>query len=240
MIKEFKKYVKIYNFNDYRIKGKYKHSFSVMKMCEFISKKLKLNKADIKLAKQIGLLHDIGRFEQIDKYNTFYDSKSVNHGELGAKILFENNYIDKFKINKENYDIIKLAIINHNKNNIDEGLTKRENLFCGMIRDADKIDIFRILPDYINIKDTKVDDRIQKEFFNNQKTTMVYEKNDADILIRVLSFIYDVNLDCSLKYIKRKKLFKKLSKKINNSAFDKYFEKANNYINERIDLNVKN
>ena len=38
-------------------------------------------------------------------------------------------------------EIIKKAIHNHNKLLIEEGLTKEEELFCKIIRDADKLDI---------------------------------------------------------------------------------------------------
>ena len=237
MITEFKKYVKKFNFNNYKIKGKYMHSFSVMKMCVYIAKKLKLSKEDIEIAKQIGLLHDIGRFEQVKRYNTFNDAISVNHGEFAVKLLFEENYIDNFNIPKENYDIIKVAILNHNKNEIDANLSERELLFSKIIRDADKIDIFKIVQNYLNIKDINVDEHIKNEFFNNQKTTMSYEKNDADILVRVLSYIFDMYLDCSFKYVYNKRLFRKLQRKINNKAFDIYFNKANSYVKERIDKN---
>ena len=47
---------------------------------------LNLEKEDIKLAELIGLLHDIGRFEQLKRFNTFVDKKSINHGEFGGEI----------------------------------------------------------------------------------------------------------------------------------------------------------
>ena len=235
MIEEFKKYVRKYDFNDYRIKGKFNHSFDVMKMCVYLAKKLRLSKEDVEIAKQIGLLHDIGRFEQLKKYDTFNDAISVNHGEYAVDVLFEDNYIKKFNIKKENYNIIKIAILNHNKNAIDDNLSERETLFCKIIRDADKLDIFKIVQNYINIKDTNVDENIKKEFFNNQKTTMSYEKNDADILVRVLSYIYDINLKESFKYVAKKRLLEKLAKKINNKEFDEYFKNVIKFVNERID-----
>ena len=38
----------------------------------------------------IGLLHDIGRFEQEAQYHTFNDFKSMDHGDYGAEYLKNN------------------------------------------------------------------------------------------------------------------------------------------------------
>lgn len=239
MLREFKNYVKQFNFKDNKIKYKYYHSLHVMKLCKLIAKKLKLNKEDIKIAGEIGLLHDIGRFEQIKRYNTFNDAASVNHGLLSAKVLFKDNYIDKFKIKKGNYDIIKLAIINHNRNDIEEGLTERENTFCKIIRDADKIDIFTIAAIFIKLDNQVVNPELKKQFFNNQKTTFSLERNDADILVRTLSYIYDINFNFSFNYILKHKILKKFAKQIKSKNYQEYFDKVESYIKERVDLNAK-
>lgn len=69
----------------------------------------------MELAELIGLLHDIGRFEQIKRYNTFIDKNSINHGQLGVKILFDDNQIRRFIKDSKYDDIIKTAILNHNR-----------------------------------------------------------------------------------------------------------------------------
>ena len=91
---------------------------------------MNLSEEDVKLAELIGMLHDIGRFEQLRVYNTYNDRESINHGEYGAKILFEDGLIKNF-IEDRSYDrIIYLAVINHNRDNIEEGLNDRELLHC--------------------------------------------------------------------------------------------------------------
>ena len=57
------------------------------------AQRLGLNQEQVNLATAIGLLHDIGRFEQVRLYHTFNDGKSVNHAEIGVKILFEDGLI---------------------------------------------------------------------------------------------------------------------------------------------------
>ena len=143
--KEFLKYVENYNPEDEKIKIKINHIQRVADIAKNIAQQLELNEEDIKLAELIGLLHDIGRFEQVRLYHTFMDKDSINHGEFGVKLLFEEGLIRKF-IETDKYDsIIKLAIINHNRLNIEQGLSDREYLHAQIIRDADKADIYSVL-----------------------------------------------------------------------------------------------
>ena len=65
----------------------------------------------MELAELIGLLHDIGRFEQIKRYNTFIDKNSINHGQLGVKILFDDNQIRRFIKDSKYDDIIDGLIV---------------------------------------------------------------------------------------------------------------------------------
>lgn len=143
--KVFKEYVKDYNLNDGKIALKVGHILRVSNISRKIATSLNLSEEDVNLAELIGLLHDIGRFEQVRRFNTFVDKDSINHGEYGVKILFEDNLIEKFNIEEKYYKIIKTAILNHNRAEIEEGLTEKELLHSKIIRDSDKIDIFYIL-----------------------------------------------------------------------------------------------
>ncbi len=137
---EFIKYTEYYDLTNENIERKQKHSLRVMQISEQIAKSLELSQEEIKLATLIGLLHDIARFEQYTKYKTFRDLDSIDHGDYGAEILQHDmrKYIETDK-----YDnIIKVAIKNHNKYQIEDGLSEAEKLFSKIIRDADKIDIY--------------------------------------------------------------------------------------------------
>ena len=138
---EFDKYVKNYNSEDKKIALKIEHIKRVSEISGIISENLNLDKENIELAKLIGLLHDIGRFEQIKQYNTFSDKDSIDHGKLGVEILFKQGKIRNF-IKSAKYDeIIKKAILNHNRKEIEKGLNPKELLHSKIIRDADKIDM---------------------------------------------------------------------------------------------------
>ena len=103
-------YVKNFDSNNEKVSMKISHTMRVIDLSEQIANYLNLCKTDIELAKLIALLHDIGRFEQVAKYNSFKDYKTEDHAELGVKILFTDNFIRKF-IQDDKYDnTIKIAI----------------------------------------------------------------------------------------------------------------------------------
>ena len=77
---QFTKYVKTFSDSNYDIDYKYKHSFRVMELSFNISKSLNLSEEEIKLATAIGLLHDVGRFKQLELYNGYSD-QNIDHGD---------------------------------------------------------------------------------------------------------------------------------------------------------------
>ena len=103
----FKEYVKNYNPNDGKIALKISHILRVTQKSRELAEELNLNEEDTDLAELIGLLHDIGRFEQARIYNTFNDRESFNHAELSVKVLFEEHLIDKFNVEEKYKKIIK-------------------------------------------------------------------------------------------------------------------------------------
>ena len=179
--KAFKEYVKKYNPEDEKIKIKIVHIEKVAENSKRIAQNLGLSQEDVELAELIGLLHDIGRFEQVRLYHTFVDKDSINHGEYGAKILFEDGLIRNFIKDNKFDKIIKLAIVNHNRADIEEDLTERERLHAKIIRDADKTDIFRILIsgdkkaiwEKADLSDDKISDEIYREFVEDKRINYI-------------------------------------------------------------------
>ena len=220
-LKTFNTYVSKYNTEDEKIKLKIEHIQRVAKNANDIAENLNLSKEDIDLAWLIGLLHDIGRFEQVRLYHTFNDGKSVNHAEIGVKILFEDGLIREF-IEDEQYDeIIKKAILNHNKLQIDKELTEREMMHSKIIRDADKIDIFEILTvgdkkaiwEKADLSNDIITDEIYREFTQDKTIDYKNRETSADILVSHFAYVYDFNFKESLKIIKENGYLEKLYKR---------------------------
>ncbi len=140
---QFEQYVSEYDLTDPKILLKYIHTGKVAENCDRIAVSLDLSEEDRNIAWVIGMLHDIGRFEQLRRYDTFMDSVSIDHAMFGADLLFQEGLIERFELETAQYDLIETAIRNHSLYRLPEGLSEREELFCQVIRDADKVDIFR-------------------------------------------------------------------------------------------------
>lgn len=92
------------------------------------------------------MLHDIGRFEQIRRYDTFVDSISVDHAAFGADLLFREGLLERFapELSESDARLLERSIRSHSAYRIDPGLTNTETMYCNILRDADKLDIFRV------------------------------------------------------------------------------------------------
>ena len=143
LVQAFENYVSNYNLKDPNIYLKYIHTGKVAENCECIAKSLELSEEDCDLAWEIGMLHDIGRFEQLRRFNTFFDNLSIDHAQFGADLLFKDGLMTQFDDSKENDELIEKAIRYHSLYRIPEDLTEREKMFCQIVRDADKVDIYR-------------------------------------------------------------------------------------------------
>lgn len=249
--KEFLKYVSNYDSTNFQIKRKIDHSLRVMQICKDIAENLNLTQEEIELSMLIGLLHDIGRFEQMKIYNTFKDSISIDHGNLGAEILKENDYIRKY-INEVEYDeIIIKAIHNHNKYKIEEGLSDKEQLFSKIIRDADKIDILfqatcitwkNSIEQVENGKLKKEDIRpfIEKRMIDRLKDLKNIEYPMNHILT-IYGFVFDINFEISYKILKQKNYINLISDRFSfkDTETKELIEKIRNIVNTYIDNNQK-
>ncbi len=212
----FKEYIKNYNPEDGKIKIKIAHIERVSQIAKKLAEELGLDEEDVKLAELIGLLHDIGRFEQIRVYNTFLDKDSIDHGEYAIKVLYEDRLIKKF-LDTDKYDnIIKKSILNHNRAKIEQGLSEKQNLHSRIIRDADKIDIFYVLTTgdkkelYGELEDEKITNNIYEQFLNDKLINYNDLKTNVDLLVAQFTYVYDFNFKQSIDIIKENQYVEKL------------------------------
>ena len=145
----FTTYVSAYDPTDPKIALKVQHTWRVADLCQRIAQSLGLSPADVDLAWLLGLLHDVGRFEQVRVYGTFEDGKSVSHAALGAKVLFDGyagqpptirSYVD----DPSGDELIRTTIELHSSWRLPQDQDERTRTFCQILRDADKIDILKV------------------------------------------------------------------------------------------------
>ena len=252
--KEFMEYINKVKVDNPREERKIHHSFRVMQNCKKIATELNLEEEQIKLAQLIGLLHDIGRFEQYKKFKKNIDTgtldKNINfdHAQAGVEILKKDNYIRKY-IKEDKYDnIIFKAIYEHNKYELSDNLNQDEQLFCKIVKDADKIDII-YEEIYIywqedeqikKIEEGKISKKVLEGFYLGKLCNNKDCITEIDQIIKVLSFIYDINFKCSFKILNENNNLNKTIDRFNYKLPDTKFEMlkakeiANEYIRQKI------
>lgn len=220
----FEEYVSKFDNDDTKIKIKIYHTYQVAEISDLIAASLDLDEDDIELAWIIGMLHDIGRFEQLKRFNTLLDNKSIDHAEFGADLLFEEGLINSFikysDCSKEEFNIIEVAIRNHNKLEISDGLSEREKMFCNIIRDADKLDIFRIcsserLEDVYDmtkqeIENSDISPEVLVDFYEHHAVNRINKKTAADHVLGLMSLGYELVYRESLVMCQRQGYYSKL------------------------------
>ena len=139
----FQEYTGRYDIHDEKIRLKVEHTYRVADISEQIAEKLGLSEEDIALAWLIGMLHDIGRFEQLKRFNSF-EADTMDHATYGVKVLFEEGMIRQF-IEEDTWDdVIRTAIAKHSDYELTGITDERTLLHARLIRDADKLDNCRV------------------------------------------------------------------------------------------------
>ncbi len=215
---------------------KKEHSFNVVKNIESIAHSIELGDEELELMNCIALLHDVGRFEQLKKYNTFSDKKSEDHAILGVKMIDESGVLENF--NDDEKEEIRVVIANHNKFSLDSVEGERALVYTKLIRDADKLDIYRIVTDYYAQKNHSRNAII--EFDLSDRPTIskkVYEvvmkeKNVSyddleslvDFKILQMAWVYGINFKKSFRIINEKSYIKKIYESMskNDEVIDIY------------------
>jgi len=239
---------KEFKIDDAKIEHKLQHTLYVVDNAEYLSKKLNLDEKNLELAKLIALFHDFGRFYEARDYKSFRENiNKMDHATLGVEVLFNDNLIRKFLENNKYDTIIKKAIGNHSKYQLDTtNMTENEILHCKIIRDADKLDSFRaktISDIYTMANITKEDiessivsDNIYADFMNEKTILSKDRKTGLDIWVSYIAFIFGLYFKESLDLVKEKDYVNILIDRFDykNDTAKKQMEeirkKANNYL----------
>lgn len=222
---------------------KEEHTGYVTANCRELAEHLCLNKHDVLLAELIGLWHDIGRFRQWQVYHTFVDSNSEDHANLGLKVIVD---LPLFKLlNQEDKEILLFAIGNHNKKEIAKTESDKKLLFAKIIRDADKLDIYRVLEPYLDARvefgnklrfnpatnENRFAEGFLEKFVNAEQVDyrLIETQNDRK-LVRLM-WVYDVNYSWTLQRIKARGFIDKIINSLpENEMVQKGVERLQAYV----------
>lgn len=268
VINAFAEYVRNYDPSDEKIKLKIDHTYRVAGLCQRIAESLGLSEPDVDIAWLLGMLHDIGRFEQIRRFGTFNDAQSVDHAEFGADLLFKEGLIRKFAEgyyeecelaepeNQEDEQIIKnnehhnkdtglleMAIRQHNKYRVKEDLTERQRMFCDILRDADKVDIFKVNADIPmeiiydvtteELKNGVITKEVLESFYKKETVLKSVRRSAVDHIVGHISLLFELVYKESYRQAKEQGyVYKLLDFKSDVPEVNAEFDDMRKYIDE--------
>lgn len=268
VINAFAEYVRNYDPSDEKIKLKIDHTYRVAGLCQRIAESLGLSEPDVDIAWLLGMLHDIGRFEQIRRFGTFNDAQSVDHAEFGADLLFKEGLIRKFAEgyyeecelaepeNQEDEQIIKnnehhnkdtglleMAIRQHNKYRVKEDLTERQRMFCDILRDADKVDIFKVNADIPmeiiydvtteELKNGIITKEVLESFYKKETVLKSVRRSAVDHIVGHISLLFELVYKESYRQAKEQGyVYKLLDFKSDVPEVNAEFDDMRKYVDE--------
>lgn len=192
---------------------KFDHTLLVVKNNTLLCDSIPIDSEIRHLSDIVALLHDIGRFEQFKKFKTFADRHSVNHAALGIQIIKQYNVLEE--LDSRYQDLIQNAIMFHNVPSIPPEISGMQKLLCQLIRDADKLDIYRIASEHYNSPDSRdsqiigigvtedntVSDGIVAAICAKKSVDYSQMKSINDFKLVQLGWVFDLNFPMSVHLI---------------------------------------
>ncbi len=215
--KIFLDYAGRYDRSNGKIQLKIVHTLAVADAMDRLTEALPLTERQCHLAHICAIFHDIGRFEQVRRYDTFLDHLSVDHAQLGCQVLEQEGILEELTGGERR--MVLTAIRNHNRFQIEEGLDEETLLLCKLIRDADKCDIFRVFAceDMVDtmgeteeqVARETVTDAVYDSIFAHRCVKKEVRKTGLDKWVSFLAFFFDLYFKESIRLLAENKYYRK-------------------------------
>jgi HD superfamily phosphohydrolase YqeK len=208
---------------------------------------------EVRLAEAVGLLHDAGRFGQVARYGTFVDLSSTNHARLGVRVLRSEGVLER--VERQARKIILIAVENHNKPEIPARWKGRALLHSRLIRDADKLDIYRILTGiyarrgkpaeagdsvFLELPDEEapggrvVSERVYRNVLEGRVVPYAEIKNLNDFKLLQMGWVYDLNFPLSICRTRDRRFLEKIRESMPPSKMvDEVYDRVRSYLDDR-------
>lgn len=204
----FKDYTDHYDSTDPKVRLKIDHTRRVAMLADRIEQSEGRTSG---IGWLTGMLHDIGRFEQLRRFHTFVDSRSVDHAELGADILFGDGLIRRFMEDNSKDGLLEKAIHLHNKLDLPTDLVPEEHFYCNVIRDADKIDILKVICETpfndiydctpLELAQSPISDVAFQQIMEHKTIDRKISRTYMDVYLNKISFVFGLVFPESLRLI---------------------------------------
>lgn len=198
---------------------KRKHSYRVEAVGRRLVSSLNWEKDAADVGVAVSLLHDTGRFSQYRDFNTLYDGSSIDHGDRGYEEL--SRVFPRDLADGEGMNAIFQAVRWHNKKVLPEGIEDKYLPFCKLVRDADKIDVFKLVQEHIDngrveellprhTIDAPLTEEVLREIEEFGRSSYKNVRSLADFLILQITWLLDINFAPSMKIIEEQGTVQKI------------------------------
>jgi HD superfamily phosphohydrolase YqeK len=124
------------------IRLKLQHTRGVVDNAVLIAEGEGWSSEDAFIGRTGALLHDTGRYSQWEEFETFQDSKSIDHAQRGVEVITREGWLSDLTAAERK--VVLAAVAVHNRKELPGGLDARTVAQAHLVRDADKLDILRV------------------------------------------------------------------------------------------------
>ncbi|MBN2123066.1 MAG: HD domain-containing protein [Deltaproteobacteria bacterium] len=244
----FGDYVRRFSSDDLIVQAnmdlKIEHTRRVCEAILDVGGRLDLSEEELCLAEASALLHDIGRFEQYRRYRTFADYRSEDHAALGVKVLQAEGALEG--VEPATADTILRLVGYHNRAALPSGEEDRFLFFLRLLRDADKIDIWRVVTDYYrnagNIRNHSIEldlpdtDRVSDPVFEALMQKKIVQMSDLrtlqDFKLLQIGWIYDVHFPRTFQIVRDRRYLETIREALPRKSprIEAVYERARAYL----------
>lgn len=248
----FEIYLDGYDRQDDKIKLKIVHTYCVVDCAQEIARRMNLCEEDVQLAKMIGLLHDIGRFEQVRQFDSFMPD-TMDHAAYGVELLFGEKRMIRQFMDTDIYDeIIRLAIEKHSAFLLEGIEEERALLHARLIRDADKLDNCRVkleetMETLLGVSEKeagrgKISEKVWASCLAKESVFSADRLTKADFWVSYLAVYYDVNFPATFSIIKEQNYIRRIADRLQYEDPDtaekveKLVQEVEKFMDEKISI----
>ncbi len=218
-----------------------------------LADQLALDERQKRTAETVALFHDIGRFPQFAEYRTYNDARSVDHSRLSVEILRQEGVLAALR--REQRQWVEAAIEHHGRKSLPADLRGQPLLFAKLIRDADKLDILRIVvevyqrhqsePGTMSFQselpdEPRVSPEVLEAVLNEQLVDHASLRTLNDMRLCQLGWVYDMNFAAALARLRERGFLQQLLRFLPATPeIDRVREKVFTYVDDRIHEGVR-
>tara|TARA_R110001583_G_scaffold55451_3_gene168487 strand:+ start:160 stop:939 length:780 start_codon:yes stop_codon:yes gene_type:complete len=207
------------------------HASRVFENVKELGASIDLDESNLLLLKISALLHDIGRLEQLVKHGTYADNDESNHIQIGLEVIEEHEILDV--LSEREKQLIMDCVKMHEISVLPKIEDEQFLALIQLLRDADRIDVLRIVSEYythkkiypnrhldMELKDMPgISKKISKAIMDEKIAKRDDVENVNDLKLSQMSWVFDMNNKRSFKMISEKgyvkAIFETLSKSDN-------------------------